>query len=150
MNRILIILVIVSFSNSYGQQNKMSFERLKALKMSYITEKIGLSEEEESVFWGIYDQYEKRIFNNCRKEIKKIRRTYMKSLDNVTNSEALEIIHKINELEHDGLNLKEERDKLLLEKFSAQKILKMHHAEYHFNREMLYKMKKKKEAHEKE
>lgn len=45
----------------------------------------------------------------------------MKSLDNVTNSEALEIIHKINELEHDGLNLKEERDKLLLEKFSAQK-----------------------------
>ena len=150
MNRILIILVIVSFSNSYGQQNKMSFERLKALKMSYITEKIGLTEEEESVFWGIYDQYEKRIFNDCRKEIKKIRRTYMKSLDNVTNSEALEIIHKINELEHDGLNLKEERDKLLLEKFSAQKILKMHHAEYHFNREMLYKMKKKKEAHEKE
>ena len=150
MNRILIILLIVSFSNSYGQQNKMSFERLKALKMSYITEKIGLTEEEESVFWGIYDQYEKRIFNNCRKEIKKIRRTYMKSLDNVTNSEALEIIHKINELEHDGLNLKEERDKLLLEKFSAQKILKMHHAEYHFNREMLYKMKKKKEALEKE
>lgn len=150
MNRILIILVIVSFSNSYGQQNKMSFERLKALKMSYITEKIGLTQEEESVFWGIYDQYEKRIFNNCRKEIKKIRRTYMKSLDNVTNSEALEIIHKINELEHDGLNLKEERDKLLLEKFSAQKILKMHHAEYHFNREMLYKMKKKKEALEKE
>jgi len=150
MNRILIILVIVSFSNSYGQQNKMSFERLKALKMSYITEKIGLSEEEESVFWGIYDQYEKRIFNDCRKEIKKIRRTYMKSLDNVTNSEALEIIHKINGLEHDGLNLKVERDKLLLEKFSAQKILKMYNAEYHFNREMLYKMKKKKEALEKE
>lgn len=150
MNRILIILLVVSFSNGYGQQNKMSFERLKALKMSYITEKIGLSEEEESVFWEIYDQYEKRIFINCRKEIKNIRRTYMKSLDNVTNSEALEIIHKINELEHDGLNLKEERDKLLLEKFSAQKILKMHHAEYHFNREMLYKIKKKKEALEKE
>ncbi len=74
----------------------------------------------------------------------------MKSLDNVTNSEALEIIHKINGLEHDGLNLKVERDKLLLKKFSAQKILKMYHAEYHFNREMLYKMKKKKEALEKE
>ena len=150
MNRILIILVIVSFSNSYGQQNKMSFERLKALKMSYITEKIGLSEEEESVFWEIYDQYEKRIFIDCRKEIKNIRRTYMKSLDNVTNSEALEIIYKINELEHDGLNIKEERDKLLIEKFSAQKILKMHHAEYHFNKEMLYKIKKKKVALEKE
>lgn len=150
MNRLLIILLVVSFSNSYGQQNKMSFERLKALKMSYITEKIGLSEEEESVFWEIYDQYEKRIFIDCRKEIKNIRRTYMKSLDNVTNSEALEIIYKINELEHDGLNIKEERDKLLIEKFSAQKILKMHHAEYHFNKEMLYKIKKKKVALEKE
>ena len=47
----------------------MSFERLKALKMSYITEKIGLTEAEESVFWEIYDQYEKKMFIDCRKKI---------------------------------------------------------------------------------
>ena len=51
MNRILIILVIVSFSNSYGQQNKMSFERLKALKMSYITKKLDC-QRRKKVFFG--------------------------------------------------------------------------------------------------
>ena len=53
------------------------------------------------------------------------------------------MIQKINELEKHALRLKEERDKSLLEKFSANLILKMHHAEYHFNRDMVYKMKKK-------
>ncbi|MBH45466.1 MAG: hypothetical protein CMC93_02480 [Flavobacteriaceae bacterium] len=146
MNRIWIIILVLSVSNIFGQNSKMSFERLKALKMSYITEKIGLTEEEESVFWNVYDEYEKKIYLECRTEIKKIRRNYKKSLDSVPNSEAFEIIEKINNLEHYALKLKQERDKLLLNKFDAQKILKMHHAEYHFNREMVYKMKKERHS----
>ena len=67
----------------------------------------------------------------------------MKSQDSISDNEALEVIQKINELEQTALQLKEERDKSLLEKFSANLILKMHHAEYYFNRDMVYKMKKK-------
>lgn len=145
MNRILMIVMVLSLSTALGQKGKMSFERLKALKMSYITEKIGLTEEEESVFWEIYDKYEEEIFTDCRKKIKNLRRSYMKSTDSISNKEAFEVIQSINKLEHLALKLKEERDKELLEKFPAQKILKMHRAEYHFNREMVYKMKSKKE-----
>ena len=143
MNRILTLLFVLMTTIGYGQKSKMSFERLKALKMSYITEKIGLTEGEESVFWEIYDQYEERIFDDCRINIKNLRKTYMKSKDSISNEKAFEMIKKNNALEHRALELKEERDKLLLDKFSAIKILKMHHAEYHFNREMVYKMKKK-------
>ena len=57
------------------------------------------------------------------------------------------MIQKINALEQRALQLKEERDKSLLEKFSANLILKMHHAEYHFNRDMVYKLKKTKVDH---
>lgn len=145
MNRILMIVMVLSLSTALGQKGKMSFERLKALKMSYIAEKIGLTEEEESVFWEIYDKYEEEIFTDCRKKIKNLRRSYMKSTDSISNKEAFEVIQSINKLEHLALKLKEERDKELLEKFPAQKILKMHRAEYHFNREMVYKMKSKKE-----
>lgn len=69
----------------------------------------------------------------------------MKSKDIMSNEKALKMIKKINALEQHALQLKVERDKSLLEKFSAVKILKMHHAEYHFNREMVYKMRKKQE-----
>ncbi|MGB0395867.1 MAG: hypothetical protein ACPGC6_03770 [Flavobacteriaceae bacterium] len=147
MNRLLIIMMVLILNSSFGQKRKMSFERLKALKMSYITEKIGLTEAEESVFWEIYDQYEKKMFIDCRKKIKNLRKSYMKSNDSISNDEALEVIQKINALEQHALQLKEERDKSLLEKFSANLILKMHHAEYHFNRDMVYKLKKTKVDH---
>ena len=147
MNRLLIIMMVLILNSSFGQNRKMSFERLKALKMSYITEKIGLTEAEESVFWEIYDQYEKKMFIDCRKKIKNLRKSYMKSNDSISNDEALEVIQKINALEQHALQLKEERDKSLLEKFSANLILKMHHAEYHFNRDMVYKLKKTKVDH---
>ena len=70
--------------------------------------------------------------------------------DSISNEEALGVIQKINEMERYALELKGERDKSLLEKFSANVILKMHHAEYHFNREMVYKMKKTKDHHKNE
>ena len=143
MNKLLTIVLVLSLSTSFAQKSKMSFERLKALKMSYITEKIGLIEEEESVFWGIYDVYEKKIYVDSRKKIKSLRKNFIKSKDSITSEEAYGVIQKINELEHLALELKAERDKELIKKFSAHKILKMHHAEYYFNREMLYKMKKK-------
>ena len=53
----MIVLLMVSFTKtSFDQNGKMSFERLKALKMSYVTEKVGLYEKEETIFWKIYDE----------------------------------------------------------------------------------------------
>ena len=145
MNKLIIVLLIVSFNaTGFGQNGKMSFERLKALKMSYITEKISLSKEEETVFWEIYDEYENKMFVDCRKKIKDLRKDYMKSQDSISDGEALQVVKKINLLELKALQIKEERDMSLLDQFSAKLILKMHRAEYHFNREMVYKMKKSK------
>lgn len=145
MNRLMIVLLTVGFTAiSYAQNGKMSFERLKALKMSYVTEKIGLSEEEETVFWKIYDEYEKKMFIDCRKNIKVLRKDYLKSQDSISDYEALQVVKKINKLEVKALQIKEERDMALLKQFSAKLILKIHRAEYQFNREMVYKMKKSK------
>tara|TARA_B100001250_G_scaffold218540_1_gene187514 strand:- start:262 stop:435 length:174 start_codon:yes stop_codon:yes gene_type:complete len=57
------------------------------------------------------------------------------------------MIRKISELEHYALQIKEERDKSLLDKFSSNLILKVHNAKYYFNREMVYRMKKVKVDH---
>ena len=55
MNRFILILAILNISYTLSQEGKMSFERLKAIKMTFITEKIGLNENEESFFWRIYN-----------------------------------------------------------------------------------------------
>ena len=53
MNRFILILSILNISYTLSQEGKMSFERLKAIKMTFITEKIGLNENEEA-FFGEY------------------------------------------------------------------------------------------------
>ena len=150
ISRLMIVLLMVSYTKtSFCQNGKVSFERLKALKMSYVTEKVGLYDKEKTIFWKIYDEYEKKMFVICRKNIRDLRKDYMRSQDSISDVEALQVVKKINELELKALKIKEERDMALLEKFSAKLILKMHRAEYHFNREMIYKMKKSKEESQK-
>ena len=68
MNRFILILAILNISYTLSQEGKMSFERLKAIKMTFITEKIGLNENEEAFFWRIYNDYEKK---NIRKILRK-------------------------------------------------------------------------------
>ena len=141
MNKILILVMTFSFSTGFGQ-GKTSFERIKALKMAYITEKIDLTDEEETVFWQVYDEFELKIYNECRKKLKEIRKQYSKSIDTLTKEEAINVLREVYKIEHLAVNFEEERDKALLINIPAKKILKIHHAEYHFNKEMVYRRKK--------
>jgi hypothetical protein len=141
MNKILILVMIFSFSMGFGQ-GKTSFERIKALKMAYIAEKIDLADKEETFFWEVYDEYELKIYKECRKKLKEIRKKYSKNIDSLTKEEAINVLEKVYKIEHLAVDFEEERDKTLLINLSPKKILKIHLAEYHFNREMVYNRKK--------
>ena len=141
MNKILILVMIFSFSMGFGQ-GKTSFERIKALKMAYIAEKIDLADKEETFFWEVYDEYELKIYKECRKKLKEIRKKYSKNIDSLTKEEAIIVLKKVYKIEHLAVDFEEERDKTLLINLSPKKILKIHLAEYHFNREMVYNRKK--------
>ena len=146
MNKFLIFVMTLSFSMSFGQ-GKTSFQRIKALKMAYITEKIDLTDDEEAFFWKVYDQYELKIYNDCRKKLREIKKQY-ESIDSLTKEEAMNVLKKVYKIESLGVDLKEERDKALLLNLPPTKILKIHSAEYYFNRDMVYRSvnKRKKPA----
>ena len=137
MNRFILILAILNISYTLSQEGKMSFERLKAIKMTFITEKIGLNENEEAFFWRIYNDYEKKIYERSSEKIRSIRKKYFKEIDNISSLEAYKAINQMNNLEHLALELKEKRDLKLLDSLSPNKVLKVQHAEYRFKREMI-------------
>jgi len=141
MNKILILVMTFSISTGFGQV-KTSFERIKALKMAYIAEKIDLTNEEETIFWEVYDKYELKIYEECRKKLREIRKQFSKSIDTLTKEEAINVLKQVYKIEHLAVDFEEERDNALLIYLPPKKILKIHHAEYHFNREMVYKRKK--------
>ena len=143
INRFILIIAILNISYTLGQEGKMSFERLKAIKMTFITEKIGLNENEEAFFWRIYNDYEKRIYERSTQKIRSVRKKYFKEIDSISNLEAYKVINQMNNLEHLALELKEKRDLKLLDSLSPNKVLKVQHAEYRFKREMILKIIKK-------
>lgn len=61
MKTITSIVFIISFSLlSFSQHNR---DKIKTLKIAYITEKLDLSEKEAQQFWPIYNTFEEENFN---------------------------------------------------------------------------------------
>mgnify|MGYP001346558083 CR=1 FL=1 len=74
-------LINIIFFNSiyiFSQENRRpSFERMKAMKMTFISERIPFSSEEEIFFWEIFGKYETKLY----KDIWEARNEYMKNRD---------------------------------------------------------------------
>ena len=75
------ILFNILFLNSYylfSQENRRpSFERMKAMKMTFISERIPFSNQDETFFWEVFGKYENILY----KDIWESRNEYMKNRD---------------------------------------------------------------------
>ncbi len=140
MKKKVSLVLVLSFLMSimtFAQQNdnkgdrRKSFEEMKAKRVAYITEKVGLTPAESEKFWPVYNELqEKKITLNreARKEI----REKMKSKETLTEADYEKLIN-INV----DIALKEAQlDKEYLEKYKkilpAEKIYKLQRADKDF------------------
>ena len=78
INFILFYIIIFNSYNLFSQENRRpSFERMKAMKMTFISERIPFSSEEEIFFWEVFGKYETKLY----KDIWEARNEYMKTRD---------------------------------------------------------------------
>jgi len=55
---IIICLAVFTFSFSFAQEEKERIrEKIKARKIAFITDKVGLTSKEAETFWPIYNEY---------------------------------------------------------------------------------------------
>jgi hypothetical protein len=131
---ILTTIIIMSCSNLFAQK----FEKVKALKTAFITDRLDLSSDEAEKFWPVYNQYEKELH-----QLQVVER--MTILDQIaekggvskmTEKESADLLQKILDL-NEKINLKEKNKYLALKKvISSQKILKLIKVEESFKREL--------------
>lgn len=131
---ILTTIILMSFSNLFAQK----FEKVKALKTAFITDRLDLSSDEAEKFWPVYNQYEKELH-----QLQVVER--MAILDQIaekggvskmTEKESSDLLQKILDL-NEKINLKEKNKYLALKKvISSQKILKLIKVEESFKREL--------------
>ena len=139
------LLALVS-SSMWAQKSekRMSFERLKALKINFIIEQVDLNTEEESFVWSAFEKHESDVRKQYHKKMRKIIYNNYKKTEDLSESQAAVTLDSIYHLR----TVKEELDQAFLKtlktKLTAKQVLEIHIAEEKFHRKMVHRSREQK------
>jgi len=128
-------------------QERESNEKIKALKVSYITEKLALTSQEASKFWPVYNTFEKeryQLFHVERAEMKK-KIDSLGGVDNLTENQAESFTNDMLALEKLNFETNVRYQNTLKKVISYKKIVKLQIVERDFNRQLFRRYKNRKE-----
>jgi len=134
---IIIIFIFLLTIGSFAQNKR---DRIKALKIAFITEKLELTSEEAETFWPIYNNFESQ-----RESLRKQMATKRRGLDfeNLTEKEAKEIVKEIIAHEEQKTAIETKFLNKLIGVLPSKKIIMLKVAEDKFKRRMLDELRKR-------
>jgi Skp family chaperone for outer membrane proteins len=144
-----LCITLLCFSSLNAQKHtKESKEKIKALKVSFITEELNLSSNEAQKFWPIYNKYDEeqyRLKNKLRSELKKLLKSDV--IDKLTEQEAENLVTLKLETDKKLFDLNKEYVTKFKKIISYQKIIKLQVVEMEFTRKLMrkYRHKQRKE-----
>lgn len=141
MKKLLTILLLLLSLNVVAQKHR---ERVKALKVSFITEKLDLTEKEAQKFWPIYNEHDQQLVKIRYNDIRSIRREIKNNIDSMTDAQANDLLLKLDAAENKLHKLRLEFSKKLVGVISPKKIILLRIAEEDFKRRMLDELKRRK------
>ncbi|TNJ45235.1 hypothetical protein KFZ70_07045 [Tamlana fucoidanivorans] len=145
---IAVLLLVVTPILSAQNKNGTSREQIRALKVSFITEKLNLSKSEAQNFWPIYNDFEKETFQIKHKEMRALRNEIKDHAETMSEAEAENLINRIKTAERKLHALRMELPNKLAPVISSKKIVLLKLVEEEFKRHMFEELKKrKKESH---
>lgn len=148
---ILILIVVLFISFNVFSQHRASREKIKALKISFITEKLNLNEKEAFKFWPIYNKFEKELRNNYHVQRSALKKEIETSggVEKLTENKAKEFANKMLALEEAEYTLHAKFQSELSKIITYKKIVQLHMAERDFNRRLFKRFKKQKDRKQK-
>ena len=138
-----ILLTVNSFSQTRFKEKR---EKIKALKVAYITDELKLNSDEAIKFWPIYN-----AFDDKQRYLKQEKmRSYMNRLnggevEKMNDKEALNFLNQMENTEEELFQLRKKFIFNLKGILPPIKIIKLRKAEDDFNRKLLQQYREKKQ-----
>ncbi|MGB5206020.1 hypothetical protein [Eudoraea sp.] len=85
-------------------QDRPGMDKIKSLKVAFITERVGLTSKEATMFWPVYNEHEEALSQIRRKERVEIR-SKMADFENLSENEASKLLDQFIELEREKQEL---------------------------------------------
>lgn len=135
-----IILLLVSLNLTAQHKNR---ERIKALKVSFITEQLDLSQKEAQEFWPVYNAFDAKTSKIKHEDIRSIRKEIRDHFNDISDEEASYLIKRFNDAENNLHVLRMEFSKKLSKIIPAKKIILLKVAEEDFKKKIFEEFKKR-------
>lgn len=138
---IICLSVFCALSNTAQERR----EKIRTLKIAYLTEQIQLSASEAEKFWPIYNEHDNKTNKFIRNKIREINREIKKagSIDNLDEKKAKVLFDLTLYLEKKKYEENQKYISNLKKVLSVKKILKLQMAEREFGRNLMRKYKRK-------
>lgn len=132
---ILLVLISTSF---YGQNNNQKKEKIKALKIAFITNELNLTTSEATAFWPVYNSYDEKQYNLRREKSKTFRdKIQNASADKLSDKEAISVLRTMEDIDDKLYQLRKKMNSDLSSILSPVKMVRLKKAEEDFNRSLL-------------
>jgi hypothetical protein len=141
LNKIILLLTLVFITHSISAQ-RPGRERIKTLKIAYLTEQLSLNSEEAQQFWPVYNAHEEKMEELRFKERGQFGGRYA-DLTTMTDNEAEKLLSKHIEVQVKKQDMQKEYLKNLKGVISAKKIIRLFRAEDNFKKRLLQQYRKK-------
>ena len=145
MKKLLIFFNIIIFCtlSSYSQEKKGSKEKIRTLKIAYITDRLNLTPNEAEKFWPIYNAYIKeqiKIRNNYRDTLRK--NSIKNKVNSLDENEAKKLVNLKLQTDKDLYESQIKFVKKVVGVISYKKIIQLQIAEMEFGRKLMRKYKR--------
>ena len=117
-------------------------DRIKTLKVAFITERGGLTSEEAQQFWPIYNEHEDNLEEIRRKERAELEVNIARAQD-LSNTESEGLLDRLLELQFEKQKVDQEFLSRLRTVLPAKKVLLLVKAEEDFKRQMIQELQKR-------
>lgn len=139
MKRIITIFILFyAISFSYAQHDKK--ERIQALKVAFITNKLELSSGEAEKFWPIYNKYEAKIM---QLRIQKMKAKKDSRNGSPSKEELIRQLESDENLEIEIIQLRKKMKEELIPIIGVDKVVKLQNLEIEFKKKLLEKLKER-------
>lgn len=146
MKKCITLMVILFSIVSIAQPNKEKIEKVKALKVAYITKELNLSTTEAEKFWPVYNAYDEKQFELRHTKMKTImKRLKDDGLDKLSDKEAATVLSEMESIDEELLTLRKKFVKDAKEIIGAKKVLQLKKVEEEFTRNLFKQYKGKKQ-----
>lgn len=146
LTNIFLLVALLSVSTIFAQQTDEDddgkADKVEALKVGFITEKLNLSSTEAKSFWPVYNEFEEQMKQLRAKERENVR--LLKAKSSLTDADADKFLNEQLSLKQQQLDLNKKYVAEFKKVLSVKKVARLLMLEQEFKQQLLNRLKERK------